>query len=57
MYTISSKAIKNEIMNGTALAAISIGFSPDRFDTTNRLSPNGGVAKPIAKQQTRITPK
>ena len=54
---MSTKAIKNAMMKGTALAAMSIGFSPERFETTNRLSPNGGVARPIAKQQTRITPK
>jgi len=57
MYTMSTKATKNAMMKGTALAAIAIGFSLDRFDTTNKLSPNGGVAKPIAKQQTRTTPK
>ena len=34
---MSNKAIKNEMMKGTALAAMSIGL-PERFETTNRLS-------------------
>ena len=44
-------------MNGKAFFATIIGGVSDKVPATNKSNPNGGVANPIDKQQTMITPK
>ena len=52
-----NNAIPNAYMKGIALPATFIGGMSDKVPATNKSSPKGGVAKPIDKQHTIITPK
>jgi hypothetical protein len=56
-YVITNNTIPNAIIKGIAFFATIIGGVSDRVPATNKSNPNGGVAKPIDKQQTIITPK
>lgn len=57
MYVINIRAMKNPIMKGKAAFAISSTGISVKLLATNRLTPTGGVTKPIAKFTTIITPK
>ena len=45
------------MMKGTAFLATAMGCSSARLPETNRSRPKGGVARPMDRQHTRMTPK
>ncbi len=47
----------NAYIKGKAFLATTIGGVSDKVPATNKSNPKGGVANPIDKQQTIITPK
>ena len=54
---IRSNAIRKQIISGIAFCAIFITGISVKDDATNKLTPIGGVTKPIARFTTIITPK
>jgi hypothetical protein len=54
---MTNNTIPNAIIKGIAFFATVIGGVSDKVPATNKSNPKGGVANPIDKQQTIITPK
>ena len=52
-----NNTMPNAYIKGKAFFATIIGGVSDNVPATNKSNPNGGVAKPIDKQHTIITPK
>lgn len=52
-----NNTMPNEYINGKAFFATIIGGVSDSVPATNKSNPNGGVASPIDRQHTIITPK
>ena len=54
---MTNKQIIIESKNGNIETTMRSNLTFPTLDATNKLTPNGGVMKPIAKLATKITPK